>query len=121
MKTEYRNVPGFNAWFQNARENLNANFPVDFWVERTRNRVIHTIGNIGYETRRRVTARLSMKRREDGSIYAYRDDPPADNRWRFATTFDKMEGGNVIVDRCREYLDALTQMVNAWENRLPSP
>jgi hypothetical protein len=47
-------------------------------------------------------------------------DPPADNRWRFATAFDKKEVGNVIVDRCRQYLAALNQMVKEWENQPPS-
>jgi hypothetical protein len=35
---------------------------------------------------------------------------------RFAINFDKKEGGNVIADRCEEYLDALTQMIDDWEN-----
>jgi hypothetical protein len=32
--------------------------------------------------------------------------------------FDEKEGGNVIVDRCKEYLDALTRMIDEWENKL---
>lgn len=117
MNTEYRSVRGFNVWFQNARQNLSVDFPRDFWVERTRNRVIHTIGNLRDETRRRVTTRVIGERREDGSIWVQRSDPPPDNRLRFARTFDVDEGGNVIVDTCRDYLDALTRMINDWENR----
>ncbi len=121
MVNEYQGVPGFKDWFDKASQNLNVKFPYEFWVKKTRNRVIHLTGSLQDQIRRKVVTRVTMKRREDGSIYAYRDDPPADNRWRFATNFDKKEGGNVIVDRCREYLDAVTQMVNEWENRPPSP
>jgi hypothetical protein len=121
MKTEYRNVRGFKAWFKRAREDLNDNFPMDFWVEKTRNGITQREGNIGYQTRRKVVARLSMKRRDDGSIYAFRNDPPADNRWRFAEKFHTKEGGKVIVDRCEEYLAALTKMIEDWENQPPPP
>lgn len=36
MKTEYRNIQGFKAWFQKARDDLNVKFPIDFWVDKTR-------------------------------------------------------------------------------------
>jgi hypothetical protein len=117
MVNQYQSFPGFKNWLDPATQKLEADFPQDFWVVKTRNRIIHLVGNIGYETRRRVEARVTMKRREDGSIYAYRDDPPQDHRWRFAQSFHKKEGGKVIVDRCDEYLAALTRMINDWENR----
>jgi hypothetical protein len=118
MNTEYRDVRGFTKWFQKARENLNVKFPKEFWVEMTRNGVIHREGNLGNVTRRRVTARVIGETRGNGSIWVRRSDPPADNRLRFAEGFDESEGGKVIVNRCRDYLDALTEMIDEWENTL---
>jgi hypothetical protein len=119
MVNEYNDIPGFKDWREKAYQNLDSNFPHIFWVVKTRNRIIHLAGNIGYETRRRVTSTVTLKTNEDGSMSAFRNDPPQDHRWRFAGKFDNKEGGKVIVDRCSEYLDALTQMVNDWENQLP--
>jgi hypothetical protein len=99
---------------------LNVNFPIDFWVEKTRNGIIHREGNIGDETRKLVTAEFPIITKEGGSMWITRHDPPQDNRWRFAEKFDKEEGGNVIVDRCKDYLDALTQMIEEWEDKLKS-
>ncbi len=94
---------------------MDVEFPKEFWVEKTRNGIIHRKGNIGYQTRRRVEVGLLIESRS-GNVRRY--DPPADNRWRFAEDFDEKEGGNVIVDRCEEYLAALTEMVEDWENKL---
>jgi hypothetical protein len=118
MKTEYRNIQGFKAWFQKARDNLNVKFPIDFWVDKTRNGIIHREGNIQGDFRRKVTAALRLQRNKDGRMSVIRDDPPPDNRLRFAAGFYEKEGGNVIVDRCWDYLDALTHMIVEWENKL---
>jgi hypothetical protein len=118
---QYREVEDFRDWLREADEKLNVEFPSQFWVVKTRNGVIHRKGNIKNELRRKVTASITVKTREDGSMYANRDDPPADNRLRFAAKFDEKEGGNVIVDRCKEYLAALTQMVSEWENKQLKP
>jgi hypothetical protein len=117
MAYQYRKVEDFQEWLKEANKKLNVEFPYQLWVIKTRNGVIHREGNIQGEIRRKVTATVTVRTREDGSMYAYRDDSPADIRLRFASTFDK-EGGNVIVDRCKEYLDALTQMTDEWENKL---
>jgi hypothetical protein len=68
MKTEYRNIQGFKAWFQKARDDLNVKFPIDFWVDKTRNGIIHREGNIQGEFRRKVTAALRLQRNKDGRM-----------------------------------------------------
>lgn len=117
MVNEYQSNPGFKNWRKKAMQNLEANFPHGFWMVETRNRVIHLIGNLRGEIVRKVATGVTLKGREDGSMYAYRDDPPQDNRLRFATRFHGREGGNVIVERCKDYLAALTQMIDDWEDR----
>ena len=92
---EYQGNPGFKNWYKVASRNSNVKFPYDCWVLKTRNRVIHLKGSLQDQIRRRVTVGVTMKKREDGSMYAYRDDPPADNRLRFAINFDKKEGGKL--------------------------
>lgn len=121
MVNEYQSFPGFKNWRDQAIQKLEADFSYNFWVVKTRNRIIHLIGNIGYETRRKVTTRVVLEKNGGGGWGAYRDDPPPDNSWRFAEKFDNKEGGKVIVDRCEEYLAAMTQMVNDWEKQLPPP
>jgi hypothetical protein len=79
--------------------------------------IIHREGNIEGGFRIQVTVGLRLETNtKNGSTSVRRDDPPADNRLRFATTFDSKEGGNIIVDRCRDYLDALKLMVKDWED-----
>jgi hypothetical protein len=120
MVNESQSVLGFKNWRNQAIPKLEVNFPYEFWVGKTRNRIIHLVGNIEHETRRKITSRVIGERREDGSIWVRQSDPPADNRWRFAEKFHKKEGGKVIVDRCEDYLAALTQMIEEWENKLKS-
>ncbi|HYZ58489.1 MAG TPA: hypothetical protein VE544_02450 [Nitrososphaeraceae archaeon] len=117
MVYQYRKVEDFRDWLKEANERMNAEFPSDFWIVKTRNGVIHREGNIQSEIRTKVSASLRLQSNKDGSMSIYRDDPPADNRLRFAARFDEKEGGNLIVDRCWEYLTALKQMVSEWENR----
>jgi hypothetical protein len=120
MAYQYRKVEDFKDWLNEANQKMNAEFPYDFWVVKTRNGVIHREGNIQNEIRTKVTTSLRLQSNKDGSMSVYRNDPPADNRLRFAIKFDDKEGGNVIVDRCKDYLAALTQMVDEWENKLPT-
>jgi hypothetical protein len=119
MVNEYQSYSDFKNWRDQAFQKLEVDFPYEFWVKKTRHRIIHLIGNIGYETRRLVVAEFPIITKEDGSMWITRHDPPADNRWRFAQDFDPIEGGKVIVDRCKEYRKALTQMVDDWENNHP--
>jgi hypothetical protein len=120
MVNEYQRIRGFNNWYNKAKQNLEVKFPYEFWVKKTRNRVIHLTGNLQDHIRRKVTSSLTLETKEDGSMSIYRNDPPDDPRLRFAKKFDKKEGGNVIIDRGKEYLAALTQMIDEWENKLPT-
>lgn len=92
---------------------MEADFRREFWVVNTRHSIIHIIGNIGYQTRKIVVVDLIIEVRSGN---ARRYEPPQDNRWHFAQDFDPIEGGKVIIDRCKEYQNALTQMVDDWEN-----
>jgi hypothetical protein len=87
MAYEYRKVKSFKDWLREANEKLNVEFSDQFWAVKTRNGIIHREGNIGYETRRRVQAKLVFKQNKDGGWDAFRDDPPPDDRWRFAEKF----------------------------------
>lgn len=99
---------------------MNADFSYQFWIIDTRNGIIHRKGSIRGEFRRQVIVGLRLQsNKEDGSTSICRDDPPADNRLYFAIDLDKKEGGKVIVDKCREYLNALTQMIEEWEKIEP--
>ncbi len=121
MRNEYQHIPGFDNWYDKADDNVEAKFSYDFWVKNARNNIIHVKENLQPQMRRQVTIGLRLQSNKDGGTDAYRDDPPADDRLRFAEEFDEIEGGNAIVDRCKDYLDALTQMVEDWENKLKSP
>jgi hypothetical protein len=121
MAYQYRKkAKAFKDWHTEAEKKMNTEFPYDFWVIDTRNEIIHREGNIQGEFRTVVTIGLRLESNKDGSMSVRRDDPLPDNRLRFAARFNEKEGGNVIVDRCRQYLDALKLMVNVGEDKLKS-
>ena len=54
MVNEYQGNPGFKNWYKIASQNLNVKFPYDFWVVKTRNRVIHLKGSLQDQIRRTI-------------------------------------------------------------------
>ena len=111
----------FQDWLKAAEKKMNVDFSSHFWVCEMRNGILHRRGTIQPQLHIPVTIGLMLRSNKDGGTDAVRYDPPPENRLCFAKEFDEKEGGKVIVDRCREYLDALTQMVDDCENKLKSP
>ena len=93
MAYQYRKVEDFYDWLKEPNDKLNVDFSYQFWIIKTRNRIIHREGNIQGEFRRKVTTALRLQSNKDGSKSVIRDDPLPDNRLRFATGFDEKEGG----------------------------
>jgi hypothetical protein len=100
----------FYKWAEEAKHRLNSQFPSEF-RENIRNQGIHLEGNIRKRIRSKVSASVGVKIIGKDWYFDRVDNPVQEYRWKLAGEDE------LLVDKCKRYLDALALMVDECENK----